>query len=101
MERVDEGHRAREAEAGVAAPGAESVEEVRLGGAGEAALDQPDRDALEVAVVHGPIVPTRRRRLNRVRERLVKVTGTPDGEFRGGHPILSAGVVPPAVLRSV
>ena len=47
----------------------QSVEEIRLGGAGEAALDQPDRDALEVAVVHGPIVPTRRRRLNRVLER--------------------------------
>ena len=48
---------------------AQPVHEVCFGGASEAAVDQPDRDAVDVAVVYGPIVPARFRRLKRPPER--------------------------------
>jgi len=52
-------------EARFAALSAKPMHQVCLGGASGAALDQPDRDAVDVAVVHGPIVPARFRRLKR------------------------------------
>jgi hypothetical protein len=93
MERVDEGHRARRrrpASARAQNPWRRSASEV------PAARWTSQTALLEVAVVHGPIVPTPRRWLNRVRGGSSH-HGTPRWRAPGGgHPILSAGVVPPA-----